>query len=582
MNNKNKNLLFENLLLSLLFGIILSYFISGSFIYSYTLENTSAQNLINRMIMILVISVVFYFVSIYRYLFSRFSFTVLFLCFIAATLLRDTDIWTQIGFCLLTVFVFWLLHEPLYEIIGHITFPKGKHASAFILFLAIFLFALIAWVGVIRYLTFRSADFDLGIFSQLFENMKRNGLQNTTIERDRLMSHFGVHVSPIFYLLIPFYLLFPSPILLQLLQAFFVALSIWPLYLICKHYALSNKLTTIVITIYTLFPALSGSCFNDFHENCVLPFLLLFLIWAFEKNNSLLIILFTVLNLSIKEDVAILVGCLALYYILVNKQRVKAIILLSVSLCYFFIAIAILNRYGEGMLGYMSNFTLHGKNGLSEILTVILLNPGYTVLQWFNLPSKLFYIFMLMIPLSFGLLTKKYFRYLLLTPFLLMNLMPDYEAVYSLGFQYHFGITVFLFYILIMNLSEVEQGRLKHWAFLSLAAVLILFIPTSAKAALKSGITYLSEHEQNQQITQALDSIPYNVSVIASPRLVPYFYQYEEIYPITSLLKTEYIIFDRRPDMMMYEDEILEKYYQEGYEQILYIENVIEIYHSIT
>lgn len=41
----------------------------------------------------------------------------------------------------------------------------------------------------------------------------------TTCERDRVLSHFAVHVSPIYYLFLPFYALFPSPVTLEVLQA---------------------------------------------------------------------------------------------------------------------------------------------------------------------------------------------------------------------------------------------------------------------------------------------------------------------------------------------------------------------------
>ena len=573
-----KNKFFENLLLSFITGILLSYFMSGSFLSSYTLEKTAGQSLVLRVGMTLLLGFLFYFFSIKKYLLSRFVFVAVFIGFISATLLRDTDPWTQIGFCALTLFVVWMLREPLLEFYTTKISSKLRLAPGFVVLLSVFLFSLISIVGILRYLTFRSADFDLGLFSQIFESMRKTGQQLSTIERDQLMSHFGVHVSPLFYLILPVYALFPSPITLQVIQALFVAISLWPLYLLCKHYRLTGKLTITVLVLYTLYPALSSSCFNDFHENCALPFFLLFLIWAFEKERTLYIILFTTLTFSIKEDAVILVGCLAFYYILAKKQQMKAIILLSVSILYFGITLAILNYYGNGMLGYMTNFTMNEKNGLAQVLTAIVLNPGYSLLQCFNQTDKIFYLAFLLLPLGSTLLTTKYCRYILLIPFFLMNLMPYYSAVYTLGFQYHFGVSVFLFYLLIMNLSERDSGKLKTWGLLSLTAVLVLFIPTSMKTVMKLGIDFMSESSTNAQITEVLDSIPEGVSVNASPKLVPYFYQYEEIYPITSLLQTDYVIFDRRPDMEMYEDEILEKYYSEGYEQIISIDNVIEVY----
>ena len=74
---------------------------------------------------------------------------------------------------------------------------------------AFFLFVS-AW-AVGRVYSFSSPTFDFGIFSQMFYNMKETGLPMTTVERDGMLSHFAVHVSPIYYLMLPFYWLFPSP-----------------------------------------------------------------------------------------------------------------------------------------------------------------------------------------------------------------------------------------------------------------------------------------------------------------------------------------------------------------------------------
>lgn len=569
---------FENLLLSFFTGLILSYLLTGSFVYSYTLENSQTQSVVIRLLLILMIGIIFFAYSYKQYSRSRLLFVVLLIGFVSITLLRDTNLWTQIGFCVFTLIIIWMLRQPLLELFRDFHLNNPKLFFTILILISVLLFGMIALVGLLRVETFRSADFDLGLFSQMFEQMRISGKQYTTIERDRFMSHFGVHISPIFYLMLPFYMLFPFPHTLQILQALLVALSIWPLYLLCRQYKLSNKLTVFVISLYALYPALSGSCFNDFHENSILPLFLLFLIWAYEKDKTIFIVLFSILTFSVKEDAAILVGCLGLYYFLAGKRKKKAIILFISSILYFFLAVAVLNTIGDGMLGYMTNFVMNGKNGLPEILSALVLNPGYALLQCFNLPEKLYYLCFLILPLGAGLITRHYHRYLLLLPFILMNLMPDYNAVYTLEFQYHFGVTVFLFYILIQNLSETSTEKIKVWALLSISAAIILFVPTSLKTSLKAVISYVSEQETNSQIEEALSMIPEDVSVNASPKLVPYFYRYQEIYPITSLLPTDYVILDRRPDMMMYEDEILDKYYRDGYEQIYYLENIIEIY----
>lgn len=361
------------------------------------------------------------------------------------TLLRDTETWTQIGFCLLYLFVIYLYQDFLIELIDLIK-SKIIIKKSYFFVPGIFLFLIISWCTVLRYLTFRSADFDLGLFSQMFEYMRTTGLQITTIERDMLMTHFAIHISPGFYLLLPFYAVFPSPITLQLLQAIAIACSIIPLYLICKTYNLTKKRSFLVVLIYSLYPALSGSCLSDFHENCLIPLFILFLIWTFENKKNKLVFLFTILSLSIKEDVAILLIFLFLYFIISKKQQLYALLLLGISSIYFIFSLYLLNTLGDGVLGYMANFNMNGKHGMLQVIQAALLNPGYTLLQCFNVPEKIYYLFFLILPLGIGLIRfAKPARFLILIPFILLNFMPDYLAVYTISFQYHFGITIFLF-----------------------------------------------------------------------------------------------------------------------------------------
>ena len=61
---------------------------------------------------------------------------------------------------------------------------------------AFFLFVSAWTVG--RVMSFCTPTFDFGIFAQMFYNMKETGLPLTTVERDGLLSHCAVHMSPIY------------------------------------------------------------------------------------------------------------------------------------------------------------------------------------------------------------------------------------------------------------------------------------------------------------------------------------------------------------------------------------------------
>ena len=55
-----------------------------------------------------------------------------------------------------------------------------------------------------RQAAYCTPNFDFGIFCNMFHNMRKTLLPLVTCERDKLLSHFAVHISPIYYLLLPF------------------------------------------------------------------------------------------------------------------------------------------------------------------------------------------------------------------------------------------------------------------------------------------------------------------------------------------------------------------------------------------
>ena len=90
--------------------------------------------------------------------------------------------------------------------------------------------------------TFDGSTFDIGIFSQMFHRMSTDLTAITTLERDRVLSHFAVHISPIFYLMLPFYKFLPHVETLEVLQIWVVFSAVIPLRLLLKRLNLSKPI----------------------------------------------------------------------------------------------------------------------------------------------------------------------------------------------------------------------------------------------------------------------------------------------------------------------------------------------------
>ena len=73
------------------------------------------------------------------------------------------------------------------------------------------------------------------------------------------------------------------------------------------------------MAVFLLYPTMRSGLFYDFHENKFLTPLLLWLLYFTEKEGlslkakNLLIAVFTLLSLMVKEDAAIYVACIGLF-----------------------------------------------------------------------------------------------------------------------------------------------------------------------------------------------------------------------------------------------------------------------------
>lgn len=409
-----------------------------------------------------------------------------------------------------------------------------------------------------RVRTFSAPNFDFGIFSQMFHNMKETGLPTTTVERDGALSHFAVHVSPIYYLMLPFYWAFPSPVTLQILQAVVLASAVIPMWLIGKQRGLSGVKRTLLCALVLFIPTTGGGTSYDLHENCFLLPLVLWLMYAFDRRSILLTLLFAVLTLAVKEDAAVYVAVAAIYVIVrtavnYDKKSLKDMVLgfavLGMSLVWFFLVTNYLATQGDGVMTYRyQNFMYDGSGSLFSVIKAVLLCPMKMLFECIDSEKRL-YILQTMLPLlGLPFLTRKYQRYLLLIPYILLNLMSDYQYQHSIFFQYNFGSSAFLLYLTAVNLADI---RWKPPRFVAAASAVIvstsMFVSLIVPKVQETCKLYGDNKTYYQDVKQALAEIPEDVSVTAHTFYVVPLSDREVLYDIRycsreHLLSTEYVV----------------------------------------
>lgn len=440
--------------------------------------------------------------------------------------------------------------------------PKKAHkvytCITICLSVAFFLFVSAWTVG--RVYSFNSPTFDFGIFSQMFYNMKETGLPMTTVERDGLLSHFAVHVSPIYYLMLPFYLLAPTPATLQVLQAAVITSDVIPLWKIGKHHGLTGAQRMLICAVLLLYPAFSGGTSYDIHENCFLTPLIFWLFYGIDKKSITITVIAAILTLTVKEDAAVYVAVIAVWLIVKTLLRFKkldlqnlitGLALLVISLGWFLLVTGYLSKFGDGvMTGRYNNFMYDGPSSLITVIKSVVINPMKAIYECVD-KEKLYFIAMTLLSLvGFPLLTRKYERYILLIPYILVNLMSDYPYQHDIFYQYTFGSTAFLMYMTVINLADCKLNW-KRTSALIVAAIISIeaFAITVVPKAIKYPIQAIEYHEYYQNIRDVLNAIPDDASVTATGFLTTHLSQRKILYDVRycsqeHLLETEYVVLD--------------------------------------
>lgn len=496
----------------------------------------------------------------------------------------SNDIYVCLGAIIITTIAFVYSHDAIEQIPDILS--RFKHSGVILATCAgVFLTVFISLNGIYRHMSFRTPNFDFGIFAQMYKYMRETGLPLTTFERQELglYSHFGVHISPTLYLTLPLYMIFPHAETVQVMQALVLGLAVIPLYLLCRHYRLSEPFSGLVCIIYSLTPAFAAGTFYDFHENCFLPALLFAFILALEKKNALYMGIFGLLLAMVKEDAAIYIIFVGMYFILSKRDILRGFFSCLGAVLYFVIAMAILHTYGLGDLAStrFGNVMYNPQGGLSQILVTIMANPAFILAQIFN-ADKIMYLLLTLLPVSYALFQKKnYSRYILLVPYIVFNLINDYQYMHDINFQYTFGSAALILYLGIITISEWEPPKQKNWGLMTALICLILFCGFCYPEYMESKEKYEKNPELFVQMEDALQIIPKDASAAGSNYIMSNMIHIDTIMCITQDMMPyqDYLVIDTR-----YSSNDLQKLnpaYANEYQLIKEVPNGLQIYQKI-
>ncbi len=454
--------------------------------------------------------------------------------------------------------------------------PKLEGTTLYIIILVMTaaMTAIMTIGSILRMYTFNSSTFDFGLFAQMFESMATDLTQNTTMERNRLMSHFAVHFSPVYYLLLPFYMIFRRPEFLLAAQAAVCFSGVIPVLLICKRQRFDGLLTIIISGVFLCYPAFTGACFYDFHENFFLVPFILWLLYFLEKNSLAGTIVFGLLMLSVKEDAGLYVIFIALYAVFNKKIKPSCSFgLLAIGVVGFLAVTSLINAAGEGIkVSRYDNYLYGEQDSLTDVIINVIKNPAFFFSSLLS-EEKLLFVIQMFLPLLFiPMRSRKLSEWFLIAPLVLINLATEYKYQSSINFQYVFGTGALLIFLFVKNL-KYSKKKTKTAAAAFMAAAICLVGNSMLKYRYIDRINENPDYYADAR--EVLAEIPRDKVIYANTYLTPFLYDCKRVYmypfdyyksEILTDDYADYYVLDSRTSNASEFDLTVESIKEKGYE----------------
>jgi uncharacterized membrane protein len=418
-----------------------------------------------------------------------------------------------------------------------------------------------------KHAAFQTAGFDLGVWDQMTWNTL-HGRPFWLTHHDDIVNGLGDHVEFILLLVFPLYGLYKGPETLLVFQTIIVSLGAFPIYWWAKERLGLATAGLVYVLVYLLYPALGAAVTFDVHSLTLAVPILTYALWAMFTKRYRLFVVMTILAMSCKEDISLLIFMMGLYVLIVQRNYKVASITMVGSITWFIVAIYVIIpafRPGGGN-EYLYRYIEWG-NSTSEIMINVITNPG-RVIQVISAGDKFFYWIRLTLPVFFTALLDP-LTLILAAPTLLLNTLGNYPAAYQLDLFHHSAPLAPYITMASINglagLNNFVEPKLKYVrpGFLrKLLVIMILLVTISYQV--QFGHTpigryfnwpIITEHHQNAR--KMLYLIPPQAIVAAQNGLAPRLSHRQWIFILPNLayeqMQAEYIAMDMQGNLDLHQ-----------------------------
>ncbi|PIQ85549.1 MAG: hypothetical protein COV74_08645 [Candidatus Omnitrophica bacterium CG11_big_fil_rev_8_21_14_0_20_45_26] len=252
----------------------------------------------------------------------------------------------------------------------------ARHRGFFwIIIAASFIWMLLTKWG--QHLSFHTHSHDLGLFHSILWNAA-NG--NGFVDAFKHQIYFSDHLIFFLALLAPFYKIHAGVGTLFLLTAVAFAATAVILSRLAEARIGDRSVAFILGAAFLLNRYVWGAFLHEFHPDFFAPFFFFALFLSIDRQNNILLFLSTLAVLSLKEDYALYLIPIGIYFILTHKNRRQGLWLVMAGMVYSWLAFRVLIPYFYGLAGKSGGYAYLGSwghlgHGFSEVMATVISHP---------------------------------------------------------------------------------------------------------------------------------------------------------------------------------------------------------------
>ena len=328
-------------------------------------------------------------------------------------------------------------------------------ALAFSVFFIVFL--------VLKQNAYQTHAEDLGIMDQAIWNTIHGDVLHQTICNTigdvncvgpDGISRLALHFEPILFPISLFYIIFPSPLTLLVLQTLVVASGAFAAFLLARLRLRNEWVAAVLALLYLLYPALHEAVIFDFHAVTFTAAFLLYMLYFMYTRRTVWLFVFAVLAMACKEEIPLLVAVFGLWSIVFQLRWRSGAALVIIALLWTGVGLLVVHLASPvGHTPLTARYSYLG-NSVVAIILYILRHPVAILKQHIFESQHLYYLKTLFTPSGYLVIFSPWILVMAAST-LAINLLSTDPQMYSGLYQYSAEIVPVLIFGTIESIALI-------------------------------------------------------------------------------------------------------------------------------